>query len=488
MALLVRLPKLDERPMHTDEAGHAYITGQLLAGENYQYDPQDRHGPALYLAAVPIAESAGANNLAELNETTVRLVPVVFSVLLVLLLAAAATQIGFVAALFAALLFAIAPLPVFYGRYFIHEILFVVGTLAFGLSAWRTLETKSWRAALVAGASAGFMLACKETALIHFVAFLFPLAWWIRTRHLDVTRRSSSWKAMRKPVAFSFLAFIAVVLVLYTWGGQHWNGPVDLLRSLPRFAQRAGGEGHEKPFWYYLRLLCGSGAGAGLFLFALPALAKSIRLMAGENIIRSGNSPDANGLVLQHLTLYTIAIVSAYSIIRYKNPWLGLNLWLPLALLAGAGFQLLWFKSARLPVRLTLLFVAAGLVSGSAFETRKWVFKRSSDEWNPYAYAHTVEDILGLPEQITKFAAETRNSDPTIAVIAADPWPLPWYLRRFQHVGYYQLSQTPAPADFYITTPAAAERMAGALDGWRPGFFGVRPEVLVLLWNKPANE
>jgi predicted membrane-bound mannosyltransferase len=46
VGLAVRLPQLGVRPMHTDEAVNAYVVGQLLAGEPFTYDPQDRHGPA----------------------------------------------------------------------------------------------------------------------------------------------------------------------------------------------------------------------------------------------------------------------------------------------------------------------------------------------------------------------------------------------------------------------------------------------------------
>ena len=47
IGLALRLPQLGARPMHTDEAVNAYMVGQLLAGEPFSYDPQDRHGPAL---------------------------------------------------------------------------------------------------------------------------------------------------------------------------------------------------------------------------------------------------------------------------------------------------------------------------------------------------------------------------------------------------------------------------------------------------------
>ena len=59
-ALAVRLPQLGERPMHTDEAVNAYLTGDLLAGESFHYDPQDRHGPGLFILAEPLAKMPAA--------------------------------------------------------------------------------------------------------------------------------------------------------------------------------------------------------------------------------------------------------------------------------------------------------------------------------------------------------------------------------------------------------------------------------------------
>jgi len=71
---------------------------------------------------------------------------------------------------------------------------------------------------------------------------------------------------------------------------------------------------------------------------------------------------------------------------------------------------------------------------------------------------------------------------PRISVIASDPWPLPWYLRHFSQVGYWQPGQRPGDADFYITSTDAAEQYANRLQDFRPDFFGVRPGVLILLW------
>src|ERR1035437_8919357 len=170
LALAVRLPQLGERPMHTDESVNAYLTGGLLAGEKYHYDPQDRHGPALFVLAEPIAKLLGAKNFSELTESQLRLSTVLTGTATVLLFGAGVELFGFIACLVAALLFAFAPLPLYYNRYFIHESLFVAATLGLILSAWRASKTNAAPAAALAGFCAALMLACKETAVLHFLA------------------------------------------------------------------------------------------------------------------------------------------------------------------------------------------------------------------------------------------------------------------------------------------------------------------------------
>jgi uncharacterized protein (TIGR03663 family) len=171
LAIAVRLPQLGERPMHTDEAINAYIIGQLLAGHGFHYDPQDHHGPALAALTLPLVKLEGVKDFAGLTESQLRLSPVLAGIAMVLLLGAAVEIFGFVACFVAALLFAFAPLPVYYNRYFIHESLFVTTTLGLILTGWRAVQDKSYLYSALAGFCAGIMLACKETAPLHFLAF-----------------------------------------------------------------------------------------------------------------------------------------------------------------------------------------------------------------------------------------------------------------------------------------------------------------------------
>ena len=108
-ALALRLPQLQQRPMHTDEAVHAVKFGSLLEEGYYRYDSHEFHGPTLnYLTLVP-AWLSSAQKITEINETHLLMVPVFFGVLLVALLLFLTNGLGWPAALFAAALTAVSP-------------------------------------------------------------------------------------------------------------------------------------------------------------------------------------------------------------------------------------------------------------------------------------------------------------------------------------------------------------------------------------------
>jgi predicted membrane-bound mannosyltransferase len=187
------------------------------------------------------------------------------------------------------------------------------------------------------------------------------------------------------------------------------------------------------------------------------------------------------------LAYYALLLGVVYSLIPYKTPWLALNFWLPIALFVGLaieslGRMLAKYPALRIPIRgvcILLGTTAAGLIG---HDTQQRVFIHPADEANPYAYAHTSEDLLGLPAEIERLARQDAVVAPRIAVIAADPWPLPWYLRHVAAVGFWQPGQQPGEADFYITSTEAADQYAQQLKDFRPEFFGVRPGVLTILW------
>jgi uncharacterized protein (TIGR03663 family) len=471
LGLLLRLPQLGARPMHTDEAVNAYIVGQVLAGRTFAYDPQDRHGPVLAALAWPLVRVQGARAFSDLTESELRLTTVFAGTVTILLFGAAVELFGFLPSLTAALLFTFAPLPVYYDRYFIHESIFVTATFGLILAGWRACQRHSAVQAALAAACAALMLASKETAVLHFFALAgAAFVFWRWNLRGKVPRGLWRLKATLAAAA----AFLLVSMMLYTWFGSNWKALAALLHAVPNLLARARGEGHQEPHWYYVRLVIGGWSGG--LISALACI--------GFFQTASKRDPSPYGF----LAYYAVFLAVIYSLIPYKTPWLALNFWLPIALFSGLAIKSLWRVPAKYPARriaIPVFCILVGAVAAVliAHDTRQRVFAHPADENNPYAYAHTSEDLLGLPAEIVELARQHPLASPRIAVIASDPWPLPWYLRHFSEVGFWQPGQQVSPADFYITSAEAADQYADQLKDFRPEFFGVRPGVLVVLWS-----
>ena len=467
LGLTLRLTHLGARPMHTDEAVNAYIVGEMLAGQSFPYNAADRHGPVLAAMALPLVRAQGAKNFAQLTETELRLTTVLAGTLTLALFGAAVELLGFVPCLAGAVLMATASLPVYYDRYFIHESLFVCATFGFGLGAWRLWQRGSAGNAAVAGGCAAMMLACKETAVIHFAALALAAVWFLRTRKSAASGCRLRWIMVAAGV------FVVLSLALFTWFGTEWSVLAALKRVGPAYLARANGAGHQKAFGYYAELLVGTSSGAMVCALACVGLWRMIRQRASSAV--------------EFLAVYTVVIALIYSVIPYKTPWLALNFWLPLVLLAGLGVEMLWCElrevvkkpAFAMGMGVALVSVAALLI---ARDTRGLVFLHPAEQDNAYAYAHTSEDLLGLAPAIDRLAAEHGIATPRIAVIASDAWPLPWYLRQYSQTGFWQPTEKVADADFYVTT--TAEAFDGESRGLRAEFFGLRPGVLVLLWSR----
>ncbi|MHC4735862.1 MAG: glycosyltransferase family 39 protein [Planctomycetota bacterium] len=163
-AVTLRLPQLEQRPMHGDEAIHAFKFGELLEDGFYDYDPYEYHGPTLnYLTLIP-AWADRAQKSTDLSETTLRIVPVFFGVLLILLLLLMVDGLGRAGSVCAAVLTAISPAMVYYSRYYIQEMLLVCFTFGVIASGYRYTRSKSIKWAILAGIFLGLMNATGSCA------------------------------------------------------------------------------------------------------------------------------------------------------------------------------------------------------------------------------------------------------------------------------------------------------------------------------------
>ncbi|MBL9200545.1 MAG: glycosyltransferase family 39 protein, partial [Opitutaceae bacterium] len=379
LALWVRTHDLARRPMHADEANQAVKLGELLDAGHYAFDPRDHHGPTLYYAALPVAWARGERALATLTETTVRLVPAIFGTIAVLLVAALAAPLGRWPALGAALFFALSPPVVYYARDFIQETLLLTFVLAVYLSVrtwWRTGLTR-W--ATVAGACAGLAQATKASAPLFLAAALAALLVF-RGDARPATRRP------RRDLVTAALAALATAALLYSSFGTNFAGLRDAFAAYAHAAARFGAEaaptGHEKPWWYYLRLF-GWWREGGL---VWHQVAFSVLAVAGF-----GAAAAHRERLWRGIALYTLVVIGAFSLFAYKTPWHAIHFVPGLSLLAGATLALI----ARLPTG-RLLAVAFALITAATLfqQTGRASFLRPSDQRNPYAYVHSSPDVL----------------------------------------------------------------------------------------------
>src|SRR5262245_5864156 len=119
----LRLPELDLRPMHNDEAVNAVKFGALWDHGEYRYDPHEYHGPTLHYLTAALCAVTGAPDYVHLTESRLRIATALAGICLVLLILSLRDELGSKATVAAALFTAVSPVLVFYSRYWIHETL-----------------------------------------------------------------------------------------------------------------------------------------------------------------------------------------------------------------------------------------------------------------------------------------------------------------------------------------------------------------------------
>ncbi len=427
-ALAFRLPSLDVRPLHNDEAVNATKVAELWQEGRYAYDPDEYHGPTLHYATLPFLWSSGAKTADDLPDRVLRLAPVAFGAALILLLFLFVDGLGWSALVWSALFLAISPAMVFYSRYFIHEMLLVFFTaLALG-SGWRYAQTHAPVWAALTGASIGLMFATKETFVLTIAAVAIAgvlTAYRFKFRPLAVF----GWKH----VAIAVIAGGVMWLLFFSSFFTNFPGLLDSIRTyLPWLKRAAGHSPHLHPWYFYFQRLGWFHPVKG------PVFSEGLILvlaLIGAVISFRRNSP------LQiFLAAYTFILAGIYSAISYKTPWCLLSFYFGMILLAGLGagaitsyFQA---RSARVVAVALLLALAAQLT----IQSWRASVVYASDRRNPYVYAQTVPDILNLVKRAEAVARSSPDAFQTVVKVIApdgDYWPLPWYLRRFKHIGWY---------------------------------------------------
>ena len=509
--------------MHGDEAVHAIKLHTLWETGSYVYDPNEYHGPTLYYLTLPILKLAGCRSFADFTETQLRLLPAILGALLVPLLWLLREVLGGWGMLTAGAMTATLTAMVFYSRYYIQETLLVFFTFLLIASAWRSLHTRRLGWAVLAGAGAGMMHATKETCLIQFgclgAAACIARVWLGREQRSSTRPGPRTGSSVMRMFTVALAAALVVSVSFYSAFFTEWRGPLDSILTYQTYFDRAGSYGlHDHPWHYYLAILLRHQAapgpvwteapilglflvGAVLTLFLKPRSwcppPPALFIQGPRAEVESGagtgpanqqakEDPTTVRSFRRFLVLYTLLLTVAYCAIPYKTPWCLLGFLHGMVLTAGAGVEVIRERWGRAGRRKRVFGVCAVLVLGAscgrlAAQSIRSNGRFRADNRNPYVYAHPVGDLLnmiGFVERLAAVHPAGRGMTIQIASPGSDYWPLPWYLRAYVNVGYWDDLPAAIEAPVLILDSRLLVPLKSRNPGWEHVFlYGSRPDV-----------
>lgn len=486
LSAYLRFHDLSVRPMHSDEGVNAVFLIRLMDHGEYRYNPRNFHGPSLYYLHLPVAWRAGGTKA--MSETVLRSVEALFGTLTVLLFFFSRRRLGNVGALLGAFAFGVSCDVLYFSRYFIHETFFVFATMALYVCAVYWNDTRRPVYAYLGAASASLLFATKETSAIHFLVLIVSVGL-AETAHALLSNESvptalrafgeglgRSIRSLRHHRIGVLLTAGVIWLVFFSSFFTHWHGLTDSFRSFLYWTREGIQSGHNKRFLYFFED----------FIFRYE-MALSVLAFAGLIVALLKN--ERRGLFL---TFWMLGMIGGYSLIPYKTPWLIVNLLLPMALVAGAGFQTVWddLGAESGPSRLA----SKGIVATGALvliliqvpQTVRVVFKEYDNPKHSQVYQHTDRDLLHLVEDIKALAGRSEKGKKVrIGVYAKEYWPLPYYLRMFPNVAYWGTMNDASAVDEPLVLIQPDQKTALEKKRTRPALsrrYTLRPGVPLILY------
>lgn len=428
-ATALRVFALGLKPMHHDEGVNGFFLIGLLRRGVFQYNPENYHGPTLYFLTLPLAFVA--DKLGALDNWTLRLVTVAFGVGTVCLVLLLRRYVGALGALAGAALVAVSPACVFYSRYYIHEAPFVFFTLGIVVAALKFYETGAATYLLLASASAAMLFATKETAFISVGTL--ALAWasayvWVRlagggrARAREQSGLAEFVSGGKAPLAvLGALALFAFLWVLFyssffTYSkGVFW----DSFKAFDLWSKTGMSAFHEKPAHTYVKWL---------FEEESPIL-----LLACAGTLVALFERRKNRFAV-FASAWAFGLLAAYSIIKYKTPWLVLSFVVPMCVAGGYFVQRLARRGRQ---GRTVALTIAGLgLAVCLYQTVVLNFLHYDDDSYPYVYSHTRREAVEMVREIELAGERAGTKEPAVSIATGEYWPLPWYFRDNPRVGY----------------------------------------------------
>jgi uncharacterized protein (TIGR03663 family) len=423
LAVFLRFFLLDIKPPHFDEGINGwFVDAHIIKQGFYKYDPTNYHGP-LHFYALFLSESLFGRNLWAL-----RLPVVLVSISCVWLCFKFEPLVGRSVSRMAALAMAVSPGFVFYGRYSIHEVWLVLFSMLFILGLLGLWKFGTQNYLWCAGMGVAGMILTKETYIIHIGCAAMAVPALFISNALNRLPDARPAKQKWDYIDLTMVLGVSIALVVFFYSGTffHWGGVKGLYQAYHAWFQTGHeGHGHEKPWYYWLKLIG---------RYEIPAAGGLLLCLFCQRF---------KNLSLRYLAIYGVGTLIAYSIVKYKTPWCIISFIWPFLFIFGASVLLVRprYRAATYAASAVLLCFSLG----SAI----WLnYFRCTTDTEPYVYVQTYNDIFKLTKPLLKLAKrDPRNYQLTGHIIRGSPYPLPWMLGDFTHIGYYEHGNMPQNLD-----------------------------------------
>jgi uncharacterized protein (TIGR03663 family) len=444
--LVLRLYNLELRPPHHDEAVNGWFVDGIFNRGYYQYDPANYHGPLFFYILSLFRLIFGRSLFA------LRLPVVLFSWLVNFTPLLFKRWIGSKAAWIAIFFLAVSPAMVFYSRYTIHEMCFALSCILF-FYYWMRARTESFTTAntLGLGFSLGAMATLKENFVLYIACLLIGEVVMIAYERLfpkytalPTSERELKFFENPKRSSLGILSVIGIgfacVLLLFSAAGRDQNGFMNFFKAFGLWSQTgSNGNGHQKPFLYWIDLMTTLEWFAFLGLLMVP-----LALRKTTSFIR-------------YLSVITFGLFMAYSIVNYKTPWCVLSFYWGFILVAAYWFSE-WMKSNTWRAPIYVLLVVG--FSVSAYQSYICAFDEVDADHHLYIYGQTFRDLMVPLNEIVELGKEhpELHQKMRIQVLSTFTWPLPYVLGEFKQTGFYGENNLPPHLDGdYIIMDSALE-------------------------------
>jgi len=403
LALGVRIAFMGIRPLHHDEGVNGYFVSNIVEGKGWKYDAENYHGPSFFYITALFFLAFGQSIFA------LRIVPVVFGSLMVLVPLLFRKRLGLIGLGVSCFALAFSPALLYYSMFAIHETLFAFFSIASLAFFFKFAEEKKDLFLYAGSALLALLFATKEAsfAIGPFIVLLAAAYGFLAGGKEQGFGLKSLFKKIwrwKKQAVMALVVFALIYSMLFTSFYSNPRGLTDSVKSVGLWGPRVVTEkGHDKPFPYYGELL---------FSYELPLLLLGIAGLALALWKKNA--------LFSLVGVFFLLLFIGISLVPYKTPWIVINLLPPLALLSGFFAKQLMKNDQKagflvIAIAFGLMIVIAGYVNVSV---------PANDGKNRLSYVQTTMQAKGVLEKVLGV-----NGRIAVSVESGSPWPIPWLLR-----------------------------------------------------------